>query len=116
MVSLRSCMASWQSMHHRYPLSYRFWRMDGCLSIPEDNLNHWDARDVALRYKPLVGVIVAEYVIGQRGLGNLLFRTIPAGLAERWIYALGCVTTACMLLLVVSAIALRILPSDIRLE
>jgi ABC-type nitrate/sulfonate/bicarbonate transport system permease component len=64
-----------------------------------------------------IGVVVGEYVIGQRGLGNLVFRTISSGeLESRWIYAIGCVSVACILLITTSIIAVTLLPKDIKLD
>jgi ABC-type nitrate/sulfonate/bicarbonate transport system permease component len=65
-----------------------------------------------------VGIIVGEYVIGQRGLGNLVFRTISSGqgLEVRWIYAIGCVIIACIVLITTSILAVSLLPKDIKLD
>jgi ABC-type lipoprotein export system ATPase subunit/ABC-type nitrate/sulfonate/bicarbonate transport system permease component len=65
-----------------------------------------------------VGVVVGEYVVGRKGVGNLVFRAITsgAGLAERWGYAVGCVGVAVLVLMIAGGVGAAMLPKDVAPE
>ncbi|HEX6904067.1 MAG TPA: ATP-binding cassette domain-containing protein [Thermoanaerobaculia bacterium] len=67
---------------------------------------------------PAIGVIVAEYLAANRGLGNLLLRALPESfdLSKVYVYSLSCVFVACIVLLASTVVATFSLPRDVSAE
>jgi ABC-type nitrate/sulfonate/bicarbonate transport system permease component len=63
-----------------------------------------------------VGVVVAEFIAGDRGLGYQLFRSLSdPTMATRWVFAGACVLVCMAILALSSFIAAALLPADVNL-